>query len=83
MADTTHDDRDPAINPDHPERAGGDGAGGLLPGAYEQGNGEGGASGQTPVESVRGPGSRVPDPKAHPEQRERALDIAEGDEAGR
>ena len=72
---------DVAINPDHPDRTSAPGTGGLMPGNYEQAGGEAGhAAGDSapPTEGVRAPGSRVPDPAAHPEARRAALDVADG-----
>jgi hypothetical protein len=81
MADEQKRDDERAINPDHPDRASEPGTGGLMPGSYEQAGGEAGhgAGESGPArEGVRGPGSRVPDPAANPNARERALDIARG-----
>jgi hypothetical protein len=71
--------------------AGGDrapepGTGGLMPGNYEQGGGEGGhAAGERGVahedDAIRAPGSRVPHPESDPSIRQRALDIANGGKA--
>lgn len=93
MADEQKRDDAEAINPDHPDRASEPGTGGLMPGSYEQAGGEAGkasrGSGADPgsgpastpqpaTPHIRAPGSKVPDPRAHPEEREAALDIASG-----
>ena len=74
-----------AINPDHPDRAAERGTGGLMPGNYEQAGGEGGhRAGERGVadedDQIRAPGSKVPHPESDPAARQRALDVARGEQ---
>ena len=56
---TERSGRDPAINPDHPDRSSQPGSGGLMPGNYEQAGGEAGRDAAEPPPAA---GGAVPAP---------------------